>query len=136
MAGRVLMAARWVVGHENGNHVLHEDGEVVFEGDRIVFVGHDFPGEVERRVECGHALVGPGFVDFDALSDLDTTVLAFDNQPAWRKGRSGPQTTCTPRARCTRRRSSPGRGSRICGRPTCRSPGSRIMPHLFISTRR
>ena len=30
MPGRVLMAARWVVGHENGNHVLYEDGEVVF----------------------------------------------------------------------------------------------------------
>ena len=42
---------------------------------------------MERRVECGHALVGPGFVDLDALSDLDTIVLAFDNQPAWRKGR-------------------------------------------------
>ena len=41
MAGRVLMAARWVVGHQNGNHVLYEDGEVVFEGDRIVFVGHE-----------------------------------------------------------------------------------------------
>lgn len=90
MAGRVLMAARWVVGHENGSHVLHEDGEVVFEGDRIVFVGHDFPGEVERRVECGHALLGPGFIDLDALSDLDTTVLAFDNQPAWKKGRVWP----------------------------------------------
>ena len=70
------MAARWVVGHENGSHVLYEDGEVVFEGDRIVFVGHDFPGEVARRVECGHALLGPGFNDLDALSDLDTTVLA------------------------------------------------------------
>ena len=40
MAGRVLMVARWVVGHENGSHVLYEDGEVVFEGDRIIFVGH------------------------------------------------------------------------------------------------
>ena len=48
MAGRVLMAARRVVGHENGNHVLCEDGEVVFEGDRIVFVGHDLTGEVKR----------------------------------------------------------------------------------------
>ena len=43
MASRVLMAARWAVGHENGSHVLYEDGEVVFEGDRIVLVGHDFP---------------------------------------------------------------------------------------------
>ena len=39
MAGRVLMAARWVVAHENGSHVLYEDGEVMFEGDRITFVG-------------------------------------------------------------------------------------------------
>ena len=90
MAGRVLMTARWVVGHGNGSHVLHEDGEVVFEGDRIAFVGHHFRGEVERRVDCGHALIGPGFIDLDALSDLDTTVLAFDNQPAWRKGRVWP----------------------------------------------
>ena len=90
MADRVLMTARWVVGHENGSHVLHEDGEVVFEGHRIVFVGQRFPGEAARRVDCGHALIGPGFIDLDALSDLDTTVLAFDNQPGWRKGRVWP----------------------------------------------
>lgn len=90
MADRVLMAARWVVGHENGSHVLYEDGEVVFDGGRIVYVGHDYPGEVERRIECGNALIGPGFIDLDALSDLDTTVLAFDNQPAWKKGRIWP----------------------------------------------
>ena len=90
MADQVLMTARWVVGHENGSHVLHEDGEVVFEGHRIVFVGQRFPGEAARRVDCGHALIGPGFIDLDALSDLDTTVLAFDNQPGWRKGRVWP----------------------------------------------
>ncbi len=86
-----LMSARWVVGHRNGRHVLYEDGEVVFDGDRITFVGHDYPGEVTRRIDCGHALIGPGFVDLDALSDLDTTVLALDNQPGWRKGRVWPE---------------------------------------------
>jgi cytosine/adenosine deaminase-related metal-dependent hydrolase len=91
MAGPVLMTARWVVGHEGGRHVLYEDGEVVFADGRIAFVGHGFPGEVARRVECGHALIGPGFIDLDALSDLDTTVLGFDNQPAWRKGRVWPE---------------------------------------------
>lgn len=90
-AGRVLMTASWAVGHENGRHVLLERGEVVFENGEIVFVGHNFPGEVARRVDCGHALLGPGFVDLDALADLDTTILAFDNQPAWRKGRVWPR---------------------------------------------
>jgi len=91
IAARVLMTARWVVGHEDGRHVLLEDGEVVFEGGEIIFVGHGFPGQVARRVDCGHALIGPGFIDLDALSDLDTTVLAFDNQPAWQKGRVWPE---------------------------------------------
>jgi hypothetical protein len=35
----------------------------------------------------GRYCLGPGFVDLDALSDLDTTVLGYDNQPAWKKGR-------------------------------------------------
>lgn len=89
--GRILLNARWVVGHAGGRHRLIENGEVVFEDGRIVFVGRDFPGEVARRETYGEALIGPGFIDLDALSDLDTTILAFDNQPAWRKGRVWPR---------------------------------------------
>jgi cytosine/adenosine deaminase-related metal-dependent hydrolase len=88
---RTLLTARHVVGHRNGRHCLLQDGEVVFEGARIVFVGHGFPGEVEARRDCGAALITPGFIDLDALSDLDTTILGFDNQPAWRKGRVWPR---------------------------------------------
>ena len=87
----VLLTARWVVGHLDGRHVLYENGEVVFRDDQIVFVGHGYTGEVERRTDYGNALIGPGFIDLDALSDLDTAVLAFDNQPAWRKGRVWPE---------------------------------------------
>ena len=89
--GAVLMTARWVVGHENGAHVLLSQGEVVFENGRIAFVGHGYGGPVARRVECGNAIISPGFVDLDALSDLDTTILGFDNQPAWKKGRVWPE---------------------------------------------
>ncbi|WP_395757524.1 amidohydrolase family protein [Achromobacter sp. EB05] len=87
-----LLTARWVVGHENGRHCLYENGEVVFQGDRIVYVGPRYPGPVARRHDYGRALIGPGFVDLDALSDLDTTILGFDNSPAWRKGRIWPDT--------------------------------------------
>jgi cytosine/adenosine deaminase-related metal-dependent hydrolase len=89
--GPTLLTARWVVGHENGRHVLLENGEVVFEGERVTFVGHRYAGPVARRVDYGAALVGPGFVDLDALSDLDTTILAYDNQPGWKKGRVWPR---------------------------------------------
>lgn len=89
--GRILLTARWLVAHVDGRHRLIEHGEVVFEDGRIVFVGREFPGEVARREDYGNALIGPGFVDLDALSDLDTTILAFDNQPAWKKGRVWPR---------------------------------------------
>lgn len=89
--GRTLMTADWVVGHENGQHLLLPRGEVVFEGGEIIFVGHGFSGEVAQRFDYGAALIGPGFIDLDALSDLDTTVLGLDNQPAWKKGRIWPE---------------------------------------------
>ena len=92
MDGRTLLAARWVVGHRAGRHCLLENGEVVFEGERVVFVGHGFPGEVSARYDYGMALIAPGFIDLDALADLDTTILGFDNQPAWKHGRVWPQT--------------------------------------------
>ncbi|RDJ10522.1 amidohydrolase family protein [Rhizobium grahamii] len=90
-AGPTLLTARWVVGHENGRHVLFENGEVVYENGRIVFVGHHYRGPVARRIDHGMALIGPGFVDLDALSDLDTGVLGLDHQPGWKKGRVWPR---------------------------------------------
>jgi len=50
-------------------------------------VERDFPGEVDREIDGGDALIAPGFVDLDALFDLDTTGLGFDNQPGWKKRR-------------------------------------------------
>lgn len=89
--GAVLMTARFVVGHRDNGHVLIENGEVVFEDGAIVFVGRGYAGPVARRIDYGLALIGPGFVDLDALADLDTTILSYDNQPAWKKGRVWPR---------------------------------------------
>jgi cytosine/adenosine deaminase-related metal-dependent hydrolase len=88
--GSTWLGARWVVGNQDGRHVLFKDGGVVIEGSEIRFVGLDYAGPVARRIELGQALIGPGFIDLDALSDLDTTILGYDNQPAWRKGRVWP----------------------------------------------
>ena len=90
-ADPILLTARWVVGHEGGRHVLYENGEVVFAGDRIAFVGHGYGGAVARRIDYGRSLIGPGFVDLDALADLDTTILGFDNHPPQEKGRVWPE---------------------------------------------
>ncbi len=68
---------RFVVGFDpsKGDHVVYRDGEVVYQDDRVVFVGHGYPGPVDRTIDAGDALVGPGFIDLDALADIDHAVL-------------------------------------------------------------
>lgn len=89
--GHTLITASWVVGHKDGRHRLLRNGEVVFENGEILFVGHRFAGETARRIDFGDALISPGLIDLDALSDLDTTILGIDNHPGWAKGRVWPR---------------------------------------------
>ena len=70
---------------------VFEDGVVVIEGGAVLHVGLGFDGDVSHRVDYGEAVISPGFVDLDALSDLDTTILGYDNFPAWEKGRVWPE---------------------------------------------
>lgn len=89
--GRTLISAAWVLGHRDGGHRLVPNGQVVIDGGEVIHVGTDFPGEVARRIDFGNALVSPGFIDLDALSDLDTTILGIDHHPGWAKGRVWPR---------------------------------------------
>lgn len=89
--GRWSLAANWVIVETAQGRRLVRGGEVVVENDRIVHVGGPFEGDVTARFDMGSALIAPGFVDLDALSDLDTTLLAHDNWPSERKGRVWPQ---------------------------------------------
>ncbi len=84
---RTRLKAAHVIGHDGSGHVLWRNGEVVFEGSRILFVGRGFEGQIDEEHDFGEALIGPGFIDLDALGDLDSTVLAFDNGPDWKLGR-------------------------------------------------
>jgi cytosine/adenosine deaminase-related metal-dependent hydrolase len=83
--------ARYVIGHDGTGHRTLKDAEVVYRGDSIVFVGRGYGGPVDEEIDGGNAVLGPGFIDLNALADLDTTVLAFDNQPDWAKGRTWPE---------------------------------------------
>lgn len=90
--GRWSLTANWIVVDTARGRRLVQDGEVVIEGDTVLHAGARFNGEVAARFDMGAALVAPGFVDLDALGDLDTTLLAHDNWPGERKGRVWPQT--------------------------------------------
>ena len=65
---------------------------MVFDRGRDRVCRQGLPGEVAERHDLGNAILTPGLIDLDALSDLDTTILAYDNHPAWKTGRVWPQT--------------------------------------------
>lgn len=72
---RTQISARYVLGHRDGRHVLLRDASVVYEGDRIVYVGTGDPGPVDERIDAGEALLMPGLIDLDALCDIDHLLI-------------------------------------------------------------
>ncbi|GAA4067375.1 chlorohydrolase family protein [Nonomuraea soli] len=72
---RILLKASFVVGHDGDDHVIHRDGCVVLEGDEVVHAGGPYDGEADEVIDAGHALIGPGFIDLDALADIDHAIL-------------------------------------------------------------
>ncbi len=72
---RTKVTGRFVIGFDGADHVVYDRGEVVYEQDRILFVGHRFPGPVDTTIDAGDSIVSPGFIDLDALADIDHGIL-------------------------------------------------------------
>ncbi|MDB5531046.1 MAG: N-ethylammeline chlorohydrolase [Devosia sp.] len=70
-----LVRAAFVIGYEGGDHVIIRDGEVAYEGETIIFVGKSFPGTPDKVIDAGEAILGPGFIDLDALADIDHALI-------------------------------------------------------------
>lgn len=71
------LTSRWVLGFDGSDHVLFEDGEVVFDGARILSVGPRSATPAAVQHDLGATLLAPGFIDLNALADADTTILGF-----------------------------------------------------------
>jgi 8-oxoguanine deaminase len=70
-----LVKAAFVIAYENGDHVVIRNGEVAYKGASIVFVGKGFPGTPDKVIDAGDAILGPGFIDLDALADIDHALI-------------------------------------------------------------
>lgn len=65
-----------VLTYQDGHHALLAHGEVVVAGDTIVAVGPrsaEHPRD-ERVIELGASILLPGFIDLDAVADIDHAV--------------------------------------------------------------
>jgi cytosine/adenosine deaminase-related metal-dependent hydrolase len=60
-----------VVAYAAGGHRLLRAGALVFENDRVTFVGRAFTGPVDRRIDATGQLVIPGFVNIHCHADTE-----------------------------------------------------------------
>ncbi len=71
------LKGRFVIGYDGTDHVILEDGEVVYENDTIIFVGFDYDKEVDETIDAGNSVISPGFIDLDALGDVDHELFFY-----------------------------------------------------------
>ncbi|MFO7941261.1 MAG: amidohydrolase family protein [Bacillota bacterium] len=88
---KTLVSGGIVVGFDPGeeSHVLYPDGELVFEGNTVEFVGRAYPGRVDEVIDASGCLVTPGFVNVHSCMDTSTFQFFFDIERRRRSGYSG-----------------------------------------------
>jgi len=71
---------RYVIGYdsEQQTHTIIDDGEVVIDGNEVVYVGKHYDGEVDRDIDASNCLISPGFINSHGLIDVSIYQFAFD----------------------------------------------------------
>jgi 5-methylthioadenosine/S-adenosylhomocysteine deaminase len=72
------LKGRYVIGFDGDDHVILEDSEVVYENDTIIYVGKSYSGKVDEVIDAGNAVISPGFIDLNALGDIDHDILHLE----------------------------------------------------------
>jgi 5-methylthioadenosine/S-adenosylhomocysteine deaminase len=72
------LKGRYVIGFDGDDHVILKDSEVVYENDTIIYVGKKYPKEVDEVIDAGNAVISPGFIDLNALGDIDHDILHLE----------------------------------------------------------
>jgi 5-methylthioadenosine/S-adenosylhomocysteine deaminase len=72
------LTAKYVIGYDGEDHIIIKDGEVVYEGETILYVGHAYDGEVDEVTDMGNAVISPGFIDLNALGDIDHDIVHLE----------------------------------------------------------
>ncbi len=70
--------SKYVIGYDGNDHEIILDGEVVYEQDKIIYVGKNYEGIVEEITDFGNAVISPGFIDLNALGDIDHDIIHLE----------------------------------------------------------
>ena len=68
---RTLLHGGDIVAYADGGHRLIRTGALVLSDDRVEFVGREFLGAVDRRIDCTGKLVIPGLINLHCHADTE-----------------------------------------------------------------
>jgi 5-methylthioadenosine/S-adenosylhomocysteine deaminase len=72
---KTKIKGKYVVGYENGRHVLMRDACVVYEGDTIQYVGTENSQNIDQVIDASEMLVCPGFVNLHAHLQIHANAI-------------------------------------------------------------
>ena len=75
---KTLLTAEFVIGFDGEDHVIIENGQVVYEDDTIIYVGKNYQGDYDDKIDAGRSVISPGFIDLNALGDIDHDILHIE----------------------------------------------------------
>jgi 5-methylthioadenosine/S-adenosylhomocysteine deaminase len=59
---KAIIQGGYVVGFNGTEHEIFKDGVVVFEQDRIIYVGKNYAESADKRIDARGCLISPGFI--------------------------------------------------------------------------
>lgn len=77
-AMKTKLKGRYVIGYDGSDHVIVENAEIVYQNESIIYVGKKYLGEVDEVIDVGNSVISPGFIDLNALGDIDHDVLHLE----------------------------------------------------------
>src|SRR5689334_9571139 len=70
---KTLIQGGYVVGFDGREHEIIKDGVVVYENDRVAFVGKDYKDRVDKKIDAKGCLVSPGLIDTHFHSGINAS---------------------------------------------------------------
>lgn len=78
MEMKTKLKGKYIVGFDGNDHEIILNGELVYENDKIVYVGKSYDSYVDETIDVGNSIVSPGFIDLNALGDIDHDLIHFE----------------------------------------------------------
>ncbi|PZU92244.1 MAG: N-ethylammeline chlorohydrolase [Chelatococcus sp.] len=87
MSITVIRNASWIVAYDAaaGGHIYLRDGDVAFDGDRLIQVGGRFDGEVDREIDGRGRMVMPGLVNIHSHPSSEAMCKGWNDELGSRK---------------------------------------------------